>query len=142
MTGTGSPSHDHQLFTVKNLPDLAAGVVRPRTDGVELEIGHPVAEGLATLVLALIGQRQVVVGVGVPGCEADGGTVGVNGLAEPLQLVEHVAQVEEGERVVRVSKSRLPVEALGSGELALVVEMVPRLMAAGAWPGSSLRMFS
>ena len=85
------------------------------------------AEGLAALVLALIGERQVVVGVGVSGSEPNGGTVGVNGLAEPLQLVEDVAQIEEGQRVVRVGESRLAVEALGRGELALVVEDGPKV---------------
>ena len=135
MTGAGASSHDHQLLAVKDLPDLAAGVVRPGADGVELEVAHPVAEGLAALVLALIGQRQVVVGVGVPGSEANGGTVGVNGLAEPLQLVEHVAQIEEGQRVVRIGESRLAVKALGSGELALVIEDGPEVDGGGGVAG-------
>ena len=30
VTGTGSPSDDDQLLTVEDLPDLPAGVVRPR----------------------------------------------------------------------------------------------------------------
>ena len=57
--------NDGQFFAAEELANLAAGVIGPGSVVVELDIGAPVAERGALLPAALIGERQVVVGIGV-----------------------------------------------------------------------------
>jgi hypothetical protein len=78
------------------------GVVGPGAHGVEAHIGEPVAQGAAAMALALVGEREVVVRVGVLRHQGNGSLVGGDGVGQALHLVEHVAQVEEGQRVLGV----------------------------------------
>ncbi len=47
--------------------------------------------------------------------------VGGDGVVQPLQFVEHVAEIEEGEGVAGVGLGGAPVHAFGAFEVALVV---------------------
>jgi hypothetical protein len=112
---------DGELFGVEDLAGLLFGMVGPGTDGVEADVGEPVAEGAATVALALVGEGEVVVGVGVLGDEGDGLLVGLGGFGETLHLVEDVAEVEEGEGIFGIGDGGAAVEALGLFVVALVV---------------------
>ena len=93
-------------------------MVGPGTAVVELDIGLPVAERGAALAAALVGQRQVVMGVGVAGRERDGFAVGGDGLVEPVELVEHVAEIEVGQHVAGIGLGGAAVELFGAAVLA------------------------
>ena len=56
---------DLQALAFEKFACLAPGVIRPRADRVELDVGGPVAERLASFAGTLIGQREIVVGVSV-----------------------------------------------------------------------------
>ena len=79
-------------------------------------------ESLAPFVLAFIGQREIIVGIGISGGKADGGPVGFDGLGQTLEFIEYIAEIEKGERIVRIGLDRLPIEPLRTGELLLIVE--------------------
>ena len=113
--------NDGEALGREDLLGLRHGVGSPGADGVEADVGEPVTEGAAAVALALVGEGQVVVRVGVLRDEGDGALVGGNRVGQPLELVEHVAEVEEGERVLGVGLGGAAVELLGHGELAQVV---------------------
>ena len=62
------------------------------------------AEGLTVLSHAFVGQGQIVVGVGVAGRERNGLEVSGDGFVQPLQLVEDVAEIEEGQHVAGIGR--------------------------------------
>ena len=112
-----------QAVRLQDALDLAAGVHRPGAGSVELDIGLPVFERLAGLADLFVGQRQIVVRVGVGGSELQGGLVSNNGFLHAAGLVEHVAEIEVSEGVARVGFNRLAVMLFREGEiLAVVVE--------------------
>src|SRR5580704_14507105 len=53
--------------------------------------------------------------------EADRRTVGLNGLGKTQQLIEHIAEVEEGQRVIRIGCGGATIESLRLSELPPVV---------------------
>ena len=52
--------------------------------------------------------------IGVGGSQLDGGLIGCDGFLDAAGLVEHVAQVEVGERIARIDLDGRAVVALGS----------------------------
>jgi hypothetical protein len=113
--------NDGEFFALDDLAGLAAGMIRPGPDGIQLEILCPVSESLAPLRCSFKSQCKVVVSVCVGGDEPNCGTVSVDSFGEPLQFVQHVAEVEEGESVVGVRLGGAPVQILGTLEFALVI---------------------
>src|SRR5579862_1042370 len=100
--------------------DLAAGMYGPGTGRVELDIGLPVLERLAGFADFLVGERQIVVGVGVGGSELQSSPVGKNSFLHTASLVEHVAEIEISERVARVGFNSVAVMLFCQGELLAV----------------------
>ncbi len=129
---------DGEAFGGEDLLGLGFGVGGPGAYGVEAEVGHPVTEGAATLVLSLEGEGEVVVGVGVSGNETDGLLVGFDSVVEALHLVEDVAEVEEGEGVFGVGLGGAAVHLLGADELTLVIEDGAEIDAGGGVAGLHL----
>ncbi len=79
---------------------MNAGVIRPGADGIEFDVVGPVPQGGAPVAGTFVGQGDVVVRVAVVGHQANGGAVGLDSLRKTLQLVEHIAKVEEGQRII------------------------------------------
>ena len=79
------------------------------------------AQRAAALALSLVGERKVVVRIGVVGNERDGALVGAERIRKALHLVEDVAQVDEGEGILGIGLGGATVELLGLCELAQVV---------------------
>ena len=77
---------------------------------------------MAALAAALVGERQVIVGVGVGGRERDGLEIGGDGLVQTFQLIEHVAEIEVGQHVTGVGHGGAAVELFGAAVLAQVKE--------------------
>src|ERR1017187_4028694 len=103
-----------QAVRLQDALDLAAGVYCPRAAGVELDVGLPVSERLARFADLFVGQRQIVVGVGVGGSQLQGGLVRKNSFLHAAGLVEHVAEIEVSERVARVGFNGLAVVFFGN----------------------------
>src|SRR5579862_7880742 len=95
-------------------------MIGPGTGAVQPNVRMPVAQRGATLALALIGKRQVVMGIGVAGRQENGPAVGLDGLFGPVEFVEHVAKVEEGEHVSRVGDGGSAIEFFSAAEAAHV----------------------
>ena len=115
----GAPG-DGELFAIEEFADLTARMLGPGAAGVEAHIGLPVAQGEAAFAFALVGEGQVVVGIGIARGENDGLAVGGDRFFEALQLVEDVAEVEEGQDVGGVFFGGAAVELLGAGKFAEV----------------------
>src|SRR5579863_7649123 len=81
---TSTPGN-RQFFAAEQLTDLPTGVLGPGATVIDLDISLPVAESGPVHALALIGQRQVVVGVSVARRERDRFAVRGNGFIEPLE---------------------------------------------------------
>ena len=91
--------------------------------GVELHIGLPVFQRLARLADFFVGQRQIVMRVGVRRGELQGSLVGLDCFLHAAGFVEHIAQIEVRERVARIGFDGLAVVLLGEHEiLAIVIE--------------------
>src|SRR5579872_3897656 len=72
---------DHaQPFSLENPKNLDARMICPRTDTVELDVLFPVPQGAAVELQSLVGEREIVVCVGVAGSNFNGGAVCLNGL--------------------------------------------------------------
>src|ERR1017187_8752050 len=113
----GTPGNG-ELLTLKKPAHPPARMLGPGAALVEPGIGLPVAQCGAGLALALVSEGQVIVGVGIARRQGYRLKVGSNGLLWPLHLVEHVAQIEEGQHVGRVSFSGSPVEFFCPGILS------------------------
>ena len=72
--------HDGQLFPLQNLAGLNAGMIRPGTNGIELDVRGPMAQGRPAITSPLVGQSDVVVGIAVVGHQLNGGGVSCDGL--------------------------------------------------------------
>ena len=78
---------------------------------------------LARLAHLLVGQRDVVVRVGVGGRELNRRLIRVDGLLDASGFVEHVAQVEIGKRIAGIDLNRRTVVPFGERVfLAVVVQ--------------------
>ncbi len=82
--------------------NLAPRVFRPRAAVIQPDIGLPVAQGQAAFPLALVGQGQIVVCIGITRRQLDGPPVSGDRLVGPVQFIQHVAQVKEGQHVAAV----------------------------------------
>ena len=78
-------------------------------------------ESFARLAKLFIGQRYVVVRVGVGRSQLQGSLVGLNRFLHASGLVEHVAQIEVGERVARIGFEGLAIIRLSKREILAVV---------------------
>ena len=110
--------NDDQVFAAEKLANLAAGVFGPGSMVVELDVGAPVAQRGALLAAALIGERQVVVGIGVGWRESDGFEIGGDGFVETFELIEHVAQIEIGQHVAGIGHGGVAIQFLSPAVLA------------------------
>ena len=140
FTRPPAAADDRQLLRVQNLARLLLRVLRPWADGVEPHVREPVPQRAPALSLSLVGERQVVVRVGVLRNQCDGLLVGGGCFGQPLHLVEHIAQIEERERILGVGDGRLAVVLLGLLVLAKVVVDRSELISAGACSGRIARM--
>ena len=93
------------------------------------------AQGAAALAHAFMGERQVVVSVGVLRYELNGALVGGDRFGQALQLVQHIAQVEKSQRVVGVDLRGGAIALLGFVIAMLVVEQRPQVHAGRRVPG-------
>ena len=93
---------DLQLVGFEDARDLIARMDRPWTGVVELEIDLPVLQCLARFAQTLVSQRQVVMGVGICGGQLDRGLIGRNRFDDSAGFVQHIAEVEVGQRVAGV----------------------------------------
>ena len=94
--------HHAQLVIFQNLLDLVAGVDGPGADGIELDVGAPVAQSGARLAKFFVGEREIVVSVGVGGGQRNGLTISFHRFGQASSLIEHVAQIKIGQSVARV----------------------------------------
>ena len=113
--------HEFQAVALQNALDLMFGVDRPRPGGVELYVSAPVLQRFARLAHLLVGERDVVMRVRISGRELNGGLVSVDCFLDASGLVEHVAQVEIGERVARIDLNRRTVMPFGERVFLTVV---------------------
>src|SRR5712692_1880941 len=110
-----------QAVALQDALDLMFGMDGPGTGGVELHVGAPVLQRLARLAHLLVGQRDVVVRVSIGGRELNRGLIGVDGFLDASGFVEHVAQVEMGERVAWIDLDRRAVVLFGERVFLTVV---------------------
>src|SRR5262249_6866527 len=110
-----------ELVGGQDLLDLVARVDGPRTYSVQLGVCPPVAQSLARLARFLKSQGQVVVRVGVGRSQRDGGLISADTVGEASSLVEHVAQVKVGERVLEINLDGFAVIALSQRVVLPVV---------------------
>src|ERR1700677_1629385 len=61
----GRASRNGEFFLAQQVANLAARVLRPRAAAVQLDVAVPMPQRFSEFALALVGQRQVVVGIGV-----------------------------------------------------------------------------
>jgi hypothetical protein len=115
------PRHDRQPLAAQDLLRLPARVARPRPGRIEPRIACPVAQRLARLFQSFIRQRQVVVRIGILRNQRQRTLVGYDCLVQPLLLVQNIAQIEERQRIFRISLGRQPVQPLRAREILLVV---------------------
>jgi len=94
------------------------------------------------MALALEGEREVVVRVGVLRHEMNRALVGGDGLGQALQLIEDVAEIEEGEGVVGIGLGGVAVELLGLRVLAEVVVDGAEIDGGGGVAGAQLEDFA
>src|ERR1700687_5752868 len=112
-----------QRVGLQDTLDLAAGMDCPWAGGVELYVSLPMLERLARFTDLLVGQRQIVMRIGVSGSELQGSFVGANGFLYSASLIEHVAEIEVSERVTRIGFNGLAVMLFGQSKiLAVIVE--------------------
>ena len=110
---TATTADDRQLLRIENLACLILRVLRPWTDRIEPYVGEPVPQRPTTLSLPLIREREIVVGIGILRDKRNGLLVGGGCLSEALHLIEHIAEVKEGERVLGVGKGSPSIVLLG-----------------------------
>src|SRR5580704_7471017 len=77
---------DREPLGAQDLLRLRLGMSCPGSDRVEPHIGQPMAQGAAAMSLALVGQGEVVMCVGVLRHQRDGALVGRDGVGQPLQF--------------------------------------------------------
>ena len=76
---------------------------------------------LRLFALGLVGKRKVIVRVRILRNQRQGALVGLDRLRQPCLLIQYVAQIEEGQRILRIGLGGLPVELLGPRIIPLVV---------------------
>src|SRR5450755_1693421 len=91
--------HQPQPIGLQDALDLIASMHRPWPGGVQLYIGAPMAESFARLFDLLVSQSQVVVGIGIGWRELQCRMVSLDRFRNASGFVEHVAQIEIGERI-------------------------------------------
>jgi len=101
--------YQFQTVALQNPLDLMFGVYRPRARRVEFHVRTPVLQRFARLAPLLIGQGKVVVRVGVGRRQLNRGLISVDRFFHPPCLIQHIAQVEIGQRVARIDLDRRTV---------------------------------
>src|SRR5262249_54922826 len=81
----------------------------------------PVMQSLPWLAGLFQRQGKVIVRVSVGGSQGDGRLVGANRVGQAPGLVQHIAQVEVGQRIARIDLYRLAVKTLGLNVVVAVV---------------------
>ena len=110
-----------EFLGIQQLAILSAGMHSPRTLGIQFQVGPPMLDREARLPGALIGERQVVVGIGVGGRKLQGRLIGSDCLYKALCLIQHVAKVEVSQRIAWIRLNSLTVVLFGQFVLRLVV---------------------
>ena len=96
---------------------------RPWPSSIELHISLPVFQRLARLFQLLVGERKVVVRVGVRRGQLQRTQIGLDRFRNTSRFVEHVAEIKVSQRVTRVGFNSAAVVLFRQGELlAIVVE--------------------
>src|SRR5579871_1236361 len=95
--------HQPESVGVENFADLVAGVNGPGSGVVEANISAPMRESAAGLADFFVGEREVVMSVGVGGSEQQGGFVRADRIRHAAGFIEHVAQIEIGQGVSRIN---------------------------------------
>src|SRR5271163_3933101 len=88
---------DRQALGTEDLARLTLGVAGPGADRIEPDVAQPVLQGAPPLSLPFVGERQIIVCVGIAGHERDRTLVGFDRFRQAFHLIQHVAQVEEGQ---------------------------------------------
>ena len=96
------PGDDGQAFGRKDPPRLHPCMAMPRSACVQARVCHPVAKRLAGLSQTLKGESEVVMRIGVLWNKSKRPLIGAHRLCKTHLLIQHVAQVEEGQRVLRI----------------------------------------
>src|SRR5437867_797707 len=107
--------------------NLIAGVNRPRTSRVQLDVRPPVLKGLAWLFDFLIGQRNVVVRVGVCGRELECRVVCLNGVDHAASFIEHITEIKIGQRIASIDLDGATVMLLSRNVVLAVVVKRPHI---------------
>src|SRR3954451_4371943 len=94
---------------LQNALDLITSVQGPWTRPVQAYVGSPVFQRHARTTDFLVSQSQVVMGVSIRGREGEGAGVSANGFGDTSGFVEHVAQIEIGERITWIGFNRLSI---------------------------------
>src|ERR1700728_4407988 len=116
----GGAAGDGEFFLAEQLADLGTGVLGPGAGAIKLDVGMPVMEGFTALALALIGQGQVVMRIGVAGGQNNSLAIGDDRFVKALQLIQYVAEIEEGKDVAGVHLGGAAIKLLRQGEVTLV----------------------
>ena len=95
--------HQLQPVGLQNALHLIARVHCPRSGGIKLHVRAPVLQRHARLFDLFVGQRQVVVGIGISWSKLQRGMVGLNGFGYAAGLVQHIAQIEIGKRIAGIN---------------------------------------
>src|SRR5581483_10083214 len=104
-----APVNHLQLVILQDTAYLIFGVRRPRSRCVQASVSAPVHQSIAELPHLLVGQRQVVVGVGVGRGEQQRGLIRLDRLFHPAGLVQHITYVEISQCVAGIGLDRLAV---------------------------------
>ncbi len=91
-----------QLVSLKNTSYLVAGVHRPGTSAVELQVGSPVGKCLSRLTQAFIRERQVVMGISIGGSQLNRGAIGYDCFLDPTCFIQNIAEIEVSQGITRV----------------------------------------
>ena len=73
------------------------------------------------LALTFIGERQIVMRIGVSRSQLDSRAISRDGIVDAIRFVEHVAQVEVRQRVTRIGLNRETVMLFGRNKILTVV---------------------
>src|SRR5277367_3772601 len=109
---TSGAVRNGQVLTAQQLANLAARMVRPRPALVQPDIHLPVSQRPPPLTLTLVSQRKVVVSIRIIGRQRNSPRIRLDRFVGPVQLVEHIPKIEEGQDVGRISLGGPPIKLL------------------------------
>ena len=113
--------NNFKFVALQDAHDLAPGMDGPGSAVVELQICPPVFQRQARLSASLVREREIVVGIGVSGCQPYGCAVSDDRIWNAAGLIQNIAQIEVREGVARIHFDGLAIVFLSGDKIVPVV---------------------